>query len=74
MVTIIFWTLYLINRDLIFPKVIEQIVPVWQNHILHTMPLVSVLLECFIREHFYEKSLIKAMLPLALFALTYIIW
>ena len=74
MVTIIFWTLFLVNRDLIFPKIIEEIIPIWQNHIMHTMPLVSVFVECFLREHFYEKSMINAMLPLVLFGVAYVIW
>ena len=74
MVTFIFWTLYFIDIDLIIPKKIEELIPNWQNHIMHTLPLIVIFVEMLIKEHYYEKSIIKAITPLVLFTLAYLIW
>ncbi len=38
LVTIIFWGLFFINRELIWPKKLELLIPPWRNHVVHTMP------------------------------------
>merc|ERR1712012_17089 len=35
-VGIVFWTLWAINRDLIFPVALDEYFPSWLNHLMHT--------------------------------------
>lgn len=46
-----FWGLYSINRELIFPKKVEEILPGWVNHSLHTSILVYAVLELLTSYH-----------------------
>ena len=36
-VGIIFWTLWHINRELVFPKAFDSIFPSYINHLMHTV-------------------------------------
>ncbi|XP_047489644.1 androgen-dependent TFPI-regulating protein-like [Penaeus chinensis] len=38
MVSIVFWLLFNLNRDLIFPELFDAWFPSWLNHAIHTMP------------------------------------
>ena len=44
-VTTIFWILYSIDRDLIFPKFYDEIYPWWVNHSLHSCCALISLIE-----------------------------
>lgn len=46
-VSVVFWGLYLYNRELVFPAVIDKIMPSWVNHALHTVIVSNVLLHMF---------------------------
>lgn len=48
-----FWTLYAIDRELVFPKIIDSFYPWWLNHALHSNVFVLILLESFILHHQY---------------------
>lgn len=52
-VTIVFWTLYSIDRELVFPRVMDPIYPWWLNHILHTNVFLFIIVELFISHHKY---------------------
>ena len=69
-----FWGIFFINRDFIYPKAFEEIIPSWHNHLVHTLPLIGVLIESLMTEHFYEKSIIRAYLPTILFSSAYLLW
>ncbi len=69
-----FWGLYFIEPELVWPKMVEELVPNWQNHVMHTLPIVSVMFECFNRKYEYEKSFFKGMLPTAILGTSYVIW
>lgn len=45
LVASVFWTLWHIDRELIFPKVIDLFLPTWVNHSLHTFILFPVCVE-----------------------------
>ena len=68
-----FWGIFFINRDYIYPQVIEEVIPNWQNHINHTLPIFGVIIESFMAEHHYEKSFIKKNIPIVLFGFSYLI-
>jgi hypothetical protein len=42
-VGIAFWGLYAFNRELVYPAVLDKIVPVWLNHAMHTTYVISKL-------------------------------
>ncbi|KAJ8707272.1 hypothetical protein PYW08_011406 [Mythimna loreyi] len=44
-VTSMFWTLYWIDRELVFPVIYDQLVPWWFNHCVHTNISIVVLIE-----------------------------
>ena len=50
-VTISFWTLYAIDRELIFPVGIEEWYPIWLNHTTHTIILPIVLIDNYLVDH-----------------------
>jgi hypothetical protein len=70
----LFWTIYAYQKDLIWPKAIEKIVPEWQNHVMHSLPLVAGLVETFISKHEYNKSFFKGCAVPQVFGLFYLIW
>lgn len=46
-----FWFIYLVDRDLVWEPGIELINPPLKNHVMHTLPIVVVLLESFLVDH-----------------------
>ena len=56
-VTISFWFIYLVNRNLIFPKELEQFFPPIVNHLMHTTPLLSQIFELLFIFHIQPKRL-----------------
>lgn len=73
MVSIAFWTLYFIDRKLVFPLILDTIMPVWLNHALHTLPLVSLSIELCVTKHSYT-TFVKGAFYNAAFVLAYISW
>ena len=69
-----FWGIYFIEPELVWPKLIEELVPNWQNQIMHTLPIVSVFFESFNRRHVYQKSFVKGAFTPALFGTFYLVW
>ncbi|XP_008486876.1 androgen-induced gene 1 protein-like [Diaphorina citri] len=45
-----FWYVYYTNRELIYPKMIEKLVPAWYNHTMHTLPVLIVFLHLILVE------------------------
>jgi hypothetical protein len=68
-----FWCLYFIDPNLVWPKFVESVVPQWQNHIMHTLPLVTSIIDNFIANR-QNSSFWKGILTTAFFAILYIIW
>lgn len=68
-----FWGLYAIDRELIFPKLIDQFFPTWLNHLMHTNIMVFSLLELLTSYRQYPSR--KVGLPiLIVFMLSYLVW
>ncbi len=57
LVSFSFWLIYFVDRKLIYPVILDSIVPDWQNHVMHTLPLASLLLESFLTKHKYPSFL-----------------
>ena len=35
----VFWTLYNIDRNIVYPELLDYYFPVWLNHAMHTYPV-----------------------------------
>ncbi|CAB3241556.1 unnamed protein product [Arctia plantaginis] len=51
-----FWILYWIDRELVFPRVYDQIVPWWFNHCVHTNILIVIGLETLLQARRYPAN------------------
>lgn len=69
-----FWGVYSINRKLIFPKLMAQLIPAWQNHAVHTLPTLAAIVENFFNPHFYPSSILPiGLIPFST-SIFYTIW
>ncbi|XP_038051416.1 androgen-induced gene 1 protein-like isoform X2 [Patiria miniata] len=73
LVVTVFWGLWAIDRELIFPKILDEFFPAWLNHVMHTTVLPILLLDMFLVRHRYPSKL-TGILGLAVVALSYLSW
>ncbi|XP_052503427.1 androgen-dependent TFPI-regulating protein [Budorcas taxicolor] len=66
-----FWIIFLYDRELIYPKVLDTIFPVWLNHAMHTFILPFSLVEVILRPHSYPLRK-KGLTLLTAAGLTYV--
>ncbi|XP_055508339.1 androgen dependent TFPI regulating protein 1 [Leucoraja erinacea] len=50
-VVVSFWLIYAYDRELVYPKILDQIIPTWLNHAMHTLVLVLLMVELTIVPH-----------------------
>ncbi|XP_074607801.1 androgen-induced gene 1 protein-like [Acropora palmata] len=72
-VTATFWGIYLVDRDLIFPKGMDKLIPPWLNHLLHTWCAVAIIMEGAFVKHRYPRNHVGLGLLLS-FCLAYLLW
>lgn len=72
-IPLIFWGLYAVDRDLIFPASMDAWFPAWLNHLMHTLPLVASLIEVVIVNHVYPRGR-NLYIPIILAAAFYVSW
>ncbi|KAL7865093.1 hypothetical protein AOLI_G00165130 [Acnodon oligacanthus] len=72
-VFISFWSLYTYDRELVYPKYLDDIIPLWLNHAMHTAIMPLLLVQMYLQHHKYP-SRINGVLGLALFASLYLAW
>lgn len=72
-VTVSFWGIYAVDRNLIFPPIFDSWFPCWLNHNIHTTPLVGVSLELYMVPHSFPKRQ-TGLFAVASFYLTYLVW
>ncbi|XP_030170706.1 androgen-dependent TFPI-regulating protein isoform X3 [Lynx canadensis] len=66
-----FWILFLYDRELVYPKALDDIFPEWLNHAMHTSILPFSLVEVILRPHCYPLKK-KGLTLLAVASLAYI--
>lgn len=72
LVMTIFWSIWHIDRELIFPKVIDEFYPNWLNHTLHTSILIPLVAEVFFQSgNYIGISRIPAILVLTIYGTLY---
>lgn len=50
-VCVSFWLMYAYDREIVYPKIIDNYIPFWQNHGMHTTILPLILGELFTTRH-----------------------
>ena len=73
MVCILFWGMYAISRELVFPEVMDLFYPSALNHGVHTAPIVLALLELVLVPHHFSSHHVSLTL-LVLFLGAYLAW
>uniref|UniRef100_A0A8C5WEB9 Androgen-dependent TFPI-regulating protein n=1 Tax=Leptobrachium leishanense TaxID=445787 RepID=A0A8C5WEB9_9ANUR len=68
-----FWSIYSYDRELVYPEVLDKIIPQWLNHAMHTYVLPLLLIELAACSHQYPGKK-KGLLALGLFCSAYISW
>ncbi|XP_036447151.1 androgen dependent TFPI regulating protein 1 isoform X1 [Colossoma macropomum] len=68
-----FWSLYTYDRELVYPKYLDEIIPLWLNHAMHTVIMPLLLAQMYLQHH-KHPSRINGILGLALFASLYLAW
>lgn len=72
-VGIIFWSIWAVDRELIFPKVLDDYFPSILNHLMHTTVIPLQLAELYLVKHTFP-SRSKGFTITALLFLTYLVW
>ncbi|PSN49553.1 hypothetical protein C0J52_04987 [Blattella germanica] len=54
-VALMFWPVYLYDRELVIPIVAEVLLPWWTNHSMHSVIVVALIIEMLISSHRYSK-------------------
>ncbi|XP_011634661.1 androgen-dependent TFPI-regulating protein-like isoform X4 [Pogonomyrmex barbatus] len=72
-VGVTFWALMLVDRELVLPKALDPYFPWWLNHLMHTMIVVTTVLEMIVAPRQYPKRSCGLGI-LASFMLTYLVW
>lgn len=69
----LFWMLFIIKRELIFPPALDVFFPWWLNHCMHTNITPMMLIEMIVLHHKYPSR--KAgLIGFSAFLFGYIIW
>jgi len=49
--------------DLIYPEVLEKIIPAYENQIVHTLPIFAAFIDLFLTPKAYSDSFIRGYFP-----------
>ncbi|XP_068135610.1 androgen-induced gene 1 protein isoform X1 [Hyperolius riggenbachi] len=72
-VVTMFWALYIYDRELVYPKLLDNFIPPWLNHGMHTTVLPFILTEMRTAHHQYPSR--KCGLTIiSCFTVSYILW
>jgi hypothetical protein len=74
LVVVLFWSLYTVDRELIFPEMFDNIIPPFKNHIMHTLPAITAFGDNYLRERSYPKSFLVGFAPTLILGIAYTIW
>ncbi|KAE8602312.1 hypothetical protein XENTR_v10013942 [Xenopus tropicalis] len=72
-VVTMFWILYIYDRELVYPKLLDNFIPPWLNHGMHTTVLPFILIEMRTTHHQYP-SRTCGIVTVCLFSICYILW
>ncbi|XP_072370580.1 androgen-induced gene 1 protein-like isoform X1 [Scyliorhinus torazame] len=72
-VVVSFWLLYAFDRELVYPKILDQIIPTWMNHAMHSVVLLLLMLELILVPHRWPSHK-GGMAVLISFCCSYLLW
>ncbi|XP_037056183.1 androgen-induced gene 1 protein isoform X3 [Peromyscus leucopus] len=72
-VVAVFWTIYAYDREMIYPKLLDNFIPGWLNHGMHTTVLPFILIEMRTSHHQYP-SRSSGLAAICTFSVGYILW
>uniref|UniRef100_A0A0F7ZB86 Androgen-induced gene 1 protein n=1 Tax=Crotalus adamanteus TaxID=8729 RepID=A0A0F7ZB86_CROAD len=72
-VVLMFWSIYIYDRELVYPKLLDNFIPTWLNHGMHTTVLPFILIEMRTTHHEYP-SRIHGLIAMCTFSVCYILW
>lgn len=72
-VGVTFWSLMFVDRELVLPKALDPYFPWWLNHLMHTVIMVSAIIEMLLTSRQYPKRS-RGLGGLSAFMLVYLIW
>ena len=67
-----FWALFFIDRELVYPKQLDEYMPLWANHVWHSVILIT-LIEVVCDHHHYPRRSF-GMSACSVFGIGYIVW
>ncbi|KAM5283407.1 androgen-induced gene 1 protein isoform 3-T3 [Hipposideros larvatus] len=72
-VVAVFWIIYAYDREMIYPKLLDNFIPGWLNHGMHTTVLPFILIEMRTSHHAYP-SRSSGLAATCTFSVGYILW
>ncbi|XP_054836433.1 androgen-induced gene 1 protein-like [Eublepharis macularius] len=72
-VAFVFWGLYAYDRELVYPRELDDINPTWLNHSMHTTILPLLFIELAVCPHKYQHKT-REILGLTIFTVSYLCW
>ncbi|XP_063165288.1 androgen-induced gene 1 protein isoform X1 [Candoia aspera] len=72
-VVIMFWSIYIYDRELVYPKLLDNFIPTWLNHGMHTTVLPFILIEMRTTHHEYP-SRTYGLIAVCTISVGYILW
>lgn len=70
-VAIMFWSMFTVDRHLIYPPEVDKVMPAWLNHAMHTNIVVIVLMELATTFHWYPRARNHAVTGLTIYIALY---
>ncbi|KAJ8945887.1 hypothetical protein NQ318_002728 [Aromia moschata] len=71
LVATVFWGIWHIDRELIFPKIIDEFFPTWLNHAVHTFIVVPLIVELLLPKQYSFVQFRNAAIVLTVYAAIY---
>ncbi|XP_016999591.2 androgen-induced gene 1 protein [Drosophila takahashii] len=68
-----FWTLYGIDRESIYPELLDLVYPNWLNHTMHSFVVIYALVELGVTRHRYPERR-RGFIGLGAFMAGYLMW
>ncbi|XP_072936535.1 androgen-induced gene 1 protein-like [Epargyreus clarus] len=72
-VSLAFWSIYAVDKQLIFPDHIERLYPKWVNHVMHTTVAIFIIIELLSSYRSYPSRATGFFIIIA-FNCSYILW
>ncbi|KAM6467247.1 androgen-induced gene 1 protein isoform 2-T2 [Liasis olivaceus] len=72
-VVLMFWSIYIYDRELVYPKLLDNFIPTWLNHGMHTTVLPFILIEMRTTHHEYP-SRTYGLIAVCAISVGYILW